>query len=172
MNHRHLSLALAATLALTAACKPSAEVKEDASVTEDVIADENPPDDAPNMLLTGDAAGDHSFEDSYEMEFGGEYYTVDIAPGVGGASLDGETLCEISIDSKDYRTVTGLGIGSKIGEFGTPDVDLFIEEATGMVYSEREEMALQPSKLAMDGEREMIDLDAEVLGIRLGGCGE
>jgi hypothetical protein len=171
----HLLLTLLAALTLaSAACKTTGEVKDDPATTDEAATDDEATDSAADTLLTATTVGPHDIDGAYELTpTESDFFTVAIAPGVEGISLNGETLCEIQITSKDYRTADGLGVGSRVGDFGEPGVDLFIEEANGMVYSERVGFSVTPSKLLVgDDGAETIDPDATAMDIRLGGCGE
>ena len=173
-----LLLALLTALALAAtACKTTGDTPEDPAPTEDTTGDEAAEDDAtepPNTLLTATAVGPYDIDAKYQLtRTESDFYSVAIAPGVEGISLDGEGLCEILVSAEEYRTADGLGIGSRVGDLGEPDVDLFIEAANGQVHSERVGFSVTPSKLITNADgSEAIDPEATVIDIRLGGCGE
>lgn len=157
------------------ACTSTSEVTADPPAADASAADASAaeePAERTNTLLTGERVGDFGFAGDYTLTHDGTYHTVELAPGVNGTSHDGKTLCQIWLTSADYKTASGLGVGSKIGDFGTPGVDLFIEPATGMVHSKRENLTLQPDKRLDDGPDATIDPEALVTDIRLGGCGE
>ncbi len=175
-------LTLLVVLALTAAaCKTTGDVQNDPDPTEDTAGEDLAKDDArdgskdaANTLLTGSTVGAFDIDAEYDLEqLDSGFYSVDLALGVEGLSRDGKVLCEILVSAKEYRTADDLGVGSRIGDFGAPNVDLFIEEATGEVHSERVNLSLTPSQLTTNADgSETIDPDATVTSIRLGGCGE
>ena len=164
-------ITLLATLSLTgAACKATPVTRDDPAPTDDEVDATHSTEGTPNTLLTGGSVGDFGYSGDFAMTYNGEFYEVELAPGVSGKSLDGETLCQLWVTAEEYRTRSGLGVGSKIGDFGTLDVDLEYEPATGLIISRREHMALEPHDYAENEGN--INVDAVVVGIRLGGCGE
>ena len=175
-------LALLTALALTAtACKTTGDTPEDPAPTEDTTGGETTGDEskddgaeAANTLLTGTTVGPFDIDAEYALtKTDSEFYSVDLAPGVEGISLDGKVLCEILVSAREYRTADGLGIGSRAGDLGEPGVDMFIEEANGQIHSDRTGFSVTPSQLTRNADgSEAIDPEATVVDIRLGGCGE
>ncbi len=171
---------LASLSLLAAACTSTPETREEVLPTDDRVDTTTPTDervdvvtpaeDTPNTLLTGSSVGDFTLSGDYPLTLDGDRHSVELAPGVSGNSYDGKELCEIWVTSEEYRTKSGLGIGSKIGDFGTADVDLTYENASGLILSRREKLALNPHDYRENEGN--INPDAVVTMIRLGGCPE